>query len=563
MNRLLVLLVCLLFFCLNKAKAQTVKGPFGEAFSKRVVIKELSDPWEVTYGPDNFLWVTEAKGYRVSRIDPKNGSKTLLLDISNKKNFPRYDKIPDEVDGGKPWPQGGLMGLALHPELLTGKPYVYLAYVYHFAGADNKGDGSAPNFGGNYFTTRVVRYEYQEQKLVNPVTLCDSIPGSNDHNSGRLLIAPVAGKAYLFYTVGDMGAGQYANAGRPNHAQNKNVYEGKVLRFNLEPDTDGGTYDKWIPNDNPFNSSDQNAVWSFGHRNAQGLAYAVIEGSEKIYASEHGPFSDDEINIIEKGMNYGHPLIIGHADNNYNGLTAGVTSHSNLPGTWNTTYPLIENEQANVKSIGAKNYRNPIKTLYPLSHDFLQTVATNLKNGADKTEWLSEAPSSIEVYSSSTIPGWKNSLLIPTLKTGKLIRLKLNSKGNGITGDTITYFKAPVRYRDLALSPDGDKIYLALDSTSVTSGPSGEDPEGTTCRGCIIEFTYQNNATKGTGNIGGKDNLGQQQPSKKSLVAPKTKASDTEAGKSKSPKRAMGKEQSKAEATTSQKRKKSHGESLK
>ncbi|MCC9134827.1 PQQ-dependent sugar dehydrogenase [Pontibacter silvestris] len=506
MKQTVVLLACLLAFFYSEVEAQTAKGPLGEVFAKRVIAKELSDPWEITYGPDQFLWVTEAKGYRVSRISPADGSKTVILDLNDKKNFPRYDKIPDEIDGGKSWPQGGLMGMALHPQLQDGKPYVYLTYVYNFAGADSKGNGSLPNYGGNYYTTRIVRYEYdaEAQKLLNPLTLCDTIPGSNDHNSGRLLIAPIAGKDYLFYTVGDMGAGQYDNAGRPNHAQDKKVYEGKVLRFNLEPDNDRNPLDKWIPNDNPFN----NAVWSYGHRNAQGLAYAIVGGDSKIYSSEHGPFSDDEINIIEKGKNYGHPLVIGYDDNNYNGLAAGATSHSSLPGTWNTTYPFIENEHANVRAIGAKNYQNPIKTLYPLSNDFLKIVATKVKDDAKKTEWVSEAPSSIEVYTSTTIPGWRNSLLVPTLKTGKLIRLKLNSKGNGITGDTITYFKAPVRYRDVAISPDGGKLYLALDSTSVTSGPSEEDPEGSNCRGCIIEFTYQDSGTQGDRSKTSKSGLG-------------------------------------------------------
>jgi glucose/arabinose dehydrogenase len=143
------------------ATAQTITGPQGEVFTKRVVAKQLSDPWELTYGPDGYLWLTEAKGYRVSRLDPATGTKTVLLDLSAERQFPRYDKVPDQLDGGKPWPQGGLMGLALHPQLLQGQPYVYLAYIYRFAGANQPGKGGAPNFGGYFFTTRLVRYEYQ------------------------------------------------------------------------------------------------------------------------------------------------------------------------------------------------------------------------------------------------------------------------------------------------------------------------------------------------------------------------------------------------------------------
>jgi len=468
----------------------------GENFKVRIVSDHLADPWKVTYGPDDFLWITEARGYRVSRINPQDGSKTILLDLNSERQFPRYDKMPKDAGGGKPWPQGGLMGLALHPQLLHGKPFVYLSYLYKFAGADKDGDGCAINHGGCYFTTKIVRYRYNahQQKLTDPVTLCDTIPGSSDHNGGRLLIAPVNGKDYLFYSIGDLGAGQFNNAGRPNHAQQKNVYEGKILRFNLEPDNDAQPFDKWIPNDNPFNGITQNAVYSLGHRNPQGLYYAVVNGTGRIYESEHGPFSDDEVNIIEKGKNYGHPLIIGYADGNYDGLAAGVSNFEDVGGKWHTTYPLIVNEKENARSIGA-DYRDPLKTLYPNSHSFLVSLFNTIKAGGNE-EWPSEAPSSIAVYTSDAIPGWKNSVLLPTLKGKKLVRLKLNDSGTQIISDTINYFKADARYRDIAIAPDGKRLYLAVDSTSVSSGPSEENKQHTSYRGCILEFTYTGNTNK-------------------------------------------------------------------
>jgi PQQ-dependent dehydrogenase (s-GDH family) len=477
-------------------KAQITNGPLGERFTVRIIADKLSDPWEVTYGPDNKLWVTEAKGYRVSRIDPVTGAKTLLLDLTDQRRFPRYDKLGKQT-GNKPWPQGGLMGMALHPQLLTGKPYVYLIYVHTYNGADSNGDGCALNFGGCSFKARLVRYEYQSaaQKLVNPVVLCDTIPQSNDHNGGRLTIAPVNGKNYVFYSIGDMGAGQFNNGGRPNHAQQKNVYEGKVLRFNTEADNDKDVYNKWIPNDNPFTSAVQNAVWSYGHRNPQGITYAVVNGTGRVYSSEHGPFSDDEVNIIEKGKNYGHPLVIGYADNNYNGFAAAVSHHDSLPGKWHTTYPLIVNEKENAKAMGA-NYRDPIITLYPNSNALLKGLFDKISGGDDDQQWPSEAPSSIGVYTSNAIPGWKNSVLLPTLKGGKLIRLKLNAAGDRITGDTLNYFKSKVRYRDVAVSADGKKIYLAVDSASVSSGPSKENPTQVSYKGCIIEYSYQGNSGK-------------------------------------------------------------------
>jgi len=444
----------------NEKKAQ---------FNKRVLLTGLQDPWSIAYGPDGYLWITEAKGYTVSRINITNGTKAQVLDLN-----------PDKKFSGKPWPQGGLMGMALHPQLLSGKPFVYLAYVFRFL-------ESKPNFKGNYFQTKIVRYTWNPQKqiLINPVTICDTIPGSNDHNGGRLLIANMEGKDYLFYSIGDMGAGQFDNGNRPNRAQDVNYYEGKILRFNTEEDGDKDSIGRWIPNSNPFN----NAVWSFGHRNPQGLAAATINGDLKLFSSEHGPYSDDEVNLIEKGGNYGHPLILGYNDGNYDGLAASVSQYESLPGKWNTSYPLIKSEAENAKKLGAA-YRNPLKSFSPNDHNFLTALFNAEIAGFGKPGWPSDAPSSLSVYTSDLIPGWKNCLLIPTLKSGRLIKLKLNKAGNGIEGGEESYFESDNRYRDIAISPDGRKIYLITDRSSVTSGPTKEAPQQSTEKGAVIEFTY-------------------------------------------------------------------------
>jgi len=489
MSKFLTLIISISIFS-NCATSQTVSGPLGEIFSVRVVANKLSDPWEITYGPDQALWITESKGYLVSKINTLTGKKTILLDLTRERKFPRYDKI-GKLSGGKPWPQGGLMGLALHPGLLTGKPFVYLMYVYHYNGSKEEGNGCALNNGGCRFKGRVVRYEYSQklQKLFNPEILCDSVSQSNDHNGGRLTLAPMNGKLYLFYATGDMGAGQFGNAGQPNHAQQITSYEGKILRFNAESDGDA-EYDKWIPNDNPFNNRTQSAVWSIGHRNPQGLAFAFVNGTGHLYQSEHGPFSDDEVNIIEKAKNYGHPLIIGYADGNYNGLAASTSNKDSLSGKWHTTYPLIVSEERNAKTLGS-SYQDPILTLYPNSNTFLTALYNKRVKGNEDQQWPSEAPSSIMVYTSNVISGWHNSLLLPTLKGNKLIRLKLNKNGTQVIGDTISYFRNKVRYRDVAVSGDGKKIYLAIDSTSVSSNPAKENPEKIYNPGSILEFTYQ------------------------------------------------------------------------
>jgi PQQ-dependent dehydrogenase (s-GDH family) len=377
------------------------------------------------------------------------------------------------------------MGMALHPQLLQGQPYVYLAYVYRFL-------GSKANLGGNYFRTKIVRYTYDvtAQTLNSPATVCDTLPGSTDHNGGRLLIATINKRNYLFYSVGDMGAGQFDNAARPSNAQNVQSYEGKILRFNIQPDADPDTVAAWIPNDNPFNSqTKQSAVYSYGHRNPQGLAYNLNNHSF-IYTAEHGPFSDDEINRIEAGKNYGHPLVIGYNDDNYNGLSAGVTNHLQVAGKWHSSSPFIVSESANAKSLGNR-YRDPIKSFNPSRNSFLQNIFKATRAGAEpKPEWPSIAPSSIELYTSDVIPGWRNSLLITTLKTGSLIRLQLNESGKAVKDEALTYFQSSNRYRDIAISPDGNKIYLITDFSSVTSGPTKEDPQSSSQKGAILEFTF-------------------------------------------------------------------------
>ncbi|QRR00716.1 PQQ-dependent sugar dehydrogenase [Dyadobacter sandarakinus] len=462
----------------------------GEKFEKRIIAKGTSDPWEIVFGPDQHLWVTESKDYRVLRIEPASGSKDVLIDLSSEKSFPNYDQLSDSIDGGKPMPQGGLMGMALHPGLLHEKPFVYLAFVYDFEGKDRPGDGQDPRDHGYHFKTKIVRctYNFQSRKLENPETICDKISGSNDHNGGRLLISKVNGKDYLFYSVGDMGAGQFKNAGRANHAQETDVYEGKVLRFNTEPDKDTDRDDAWIPDDNPFNRRRQNAVWSLGHRNPQGLAAMQVNGSEVIYSSEHGPFSDDEINIIKGGRNYGHPLVIGYADGNYDGLSAGVTDKDSLPGKWNTTYPFITSEKQNAGKL--KNFEPPLKSFYPTDNKQLLSFADTIRAGKKSPDWPSLAPSGIDTYPYDAIPGWKNSLLITSLKQGKIVRIKLDAGGTRVQEEK-DYFTNKVRYRDVAVSADGTKIYLITDKSAVTSGPSGENPEESKEQGAIIEFTYK------------------------------------------------------------------------
>jgi PQQ-dependent dehydrogenase (s-GDH family) len=405
-----------------------------ETFTQRTILANQRMPHDLVYGPDNNIWFTERFAGTVSFVNPVTKVKTTVLSLGS---------AMVRVNG-----QDGLMGLALHPLFNSGSPYVYISYTYASSSLTVR-------------KTRIERYTYNfsTQLLEAPVTVLQDIPGSNDHNSARIAIGP---DLKLYYSVGDMGAGQFDNINRPTNAQNLNVYEGKILRLNTEPDALGS----FIPGDNPFTNAGQpTAVYTLGHRNPQGLVWGKVNGVDILYSDEHGPFSDDEINIIENGRNYGWPNVIGWCDGNYNGRTTGGYT--------------IVNEQANCAAL---NVKEPLRSLFPV---------TNPPSGGDNMLWPSVAPSGADFYGSDAIPNWQNSLLITNLKKGTVSRYKLSNDGQVIISDTIHYFRGLGRFRDVVVSPDGMKIYVACDSSGATSGPTGGTTATPANPGSILEFTYE------------------------------------------------------------------------
>ena len=482
-------------------KETTLYGTVDDVLGSPYPAGNLNNPWELTYGSDGYLWVTEGKGYTIKRIDPNSGIATTMVDLSNTASgwlTPAEHTTFNRVFAStqNPWPQGGMMGLAVHPQFKdsTNKKFVYVGYVH-----SANGGSSGP---GYLFTTKIVRFEYDtiNNKLYRPLSICDTIRGSDDHNSGRMIIAPVDGVNYLFYAVGDMGTGNYNNKTRTNKSQNSASYEGKILRFNLEPDSDADLFDRWIPDstgnhNNPFNGATQNAVYTTGIRNNQGFAYNPI--TNKLYGSEHGMFADDEINIIERGKNYGHPLVEGYADGNYNGAKPGSSS--------GTSYVVIANEVTNATTIGT-DFRGPLYSLYPAPNGPAGTPNTilNIYNSTTgdpaSNANTSIAQSGLDVYYSSFIPGWKNSLLTASMKKAKIFRLKLNATGDLVLptppgsatplNDTVGLFWSLNRYRDLTISPDGRTIFASIDRDQTTSGPTSGSPQPSLCPGCIKKFEF-------------------------------------------------------------------------
>lgn len=250
MKKWILLLVLFFYFCATEAQNTFVVG--ADTLTDRVVTTNLHVPWELIWGADNYIWMTERDGV-ISRVDPVTGNKNVILQLAD----------VEEVQ------ESGLLGMCLHPNFAD-TPQVFIVYTYNHAVLGT--------------TEKVMRYTYTGGLLTNPVKLIDSIEGANIHNGSRLLISA---DRKLFISTGDAATG--------SRAQDTNLVNGKILRINL----DGS-----IPADNPYANK---PIWSIGHRNAQGLIIA----NGVMYSSEHGPTSDDEFNIIEKKRNYGWPTVAG------------------------------------------------------------------------------------------------------------------------------------------------------------------------------------------------------------------------------------------------------------
>jgi aldose sugar dehydrogenase len=259
-----------------------------------------------------------------------------------------------------------LLGMVQHPDFLTNGLF-YVVYNYTKNGT---------------YTEKVVQFTFSNNAVANPVIILDNIPAASIHNGSRMLITAEAAPK-LFITTGDAN-----NTGLP---QNTGSLSGKVLRLNL----DGS-----IPADNPVAG---NPYWSYGHRNAQGLVMV----NNTLYSSEHGPNIEDEVNIIEKGRNFGWPNVNGPCDG------AEIT--------W-------------------CNANNPKAPLWSTGNVTLALCG-------------------IDYYNGDRIPQWKNSILLTTLKNATLYQLQLSVDGQTVTGSKQYFRNSWGRLRDICISPAG-RVYL-------------------------------------------------------------------------------------------------------
>jgi PQQ-dependent dehydrogenase (s-GDH family) len=439
--------------------ALCVTGSAQSPFTFRVVAAGLSSPWEVTWGPDGQLWVTERIARRVVRIDPASGAVRPAVTIAES-----YD--PDRT-----WHEG-LLGLALHPDLLkaTGSDYVYVAYTYD---ADPGPDMS------RRLKIRRFTYDASSQTLTAPIDVLANLPAGTDHAGGRLVIGP---DRKLYLSRGDHGANWLSNYCLPNSAQllptaaqvtarDWSTYGGKILRINLD-----GT----IPADNPLLNGVRSHVYSYGHRNPQGLQFGP---TGRLYSSEHGPGTDDELNLIEAGGNYGWPYVAGYRDDrSYVFLDwshpTGVTCASLTFDEFSAPPSVPRYRESEWKG----TFTAPMRAFFTVPEGY------DIKASGGKTI----AAGGVEVYSSAAIPGWANSILLPGLTMGRVYRIKLSADGRTAVGESEELFRAANRYRDLTVSPDGRTVYLATDSNGYgrTTDPSGASVSTFANPGAIVAFSY-------------------------------------------------------------------------
>jgi PQQ-dependent dehydrogenase (s-GDH family) len=429
-----------------------VVGP--EAFTLRVVASALDNPWDLAWGPDGQLWVTERTGFRVTRLDPADGSRRIALTLTD---------VYQSVE------QDGLMGIAFRGDA------AFLAYTY---------DRDPGPDVVRRIRIRRYRYDRGTGTLIAPVTVLDDMPAHDDHGGGRLLVGP---DAKLYLSRGDQGSNFLANYCNPNRAQDVptadevsrrdwSTYQGKILRMNL----DGS-----IPADNPQFAGVRSHIYAIGLRNTQGLVFGP---GGLLYGSDHGPSTDDELNVIESGRNYGWPNVAGFKDDRayvYGNWSASAPAPCRTLKFDTASIPASV-PQTKESAWTAPNFAPPLITFFTVENDY--------DFRANGTATI--APAGIDLYTSRTIPGWASSILITGLRGGGMYRTKLGAGGRTVTGSPLEYFRTANRYRDVLVSPDGGRIYLSTDSSGITAGVDGTRTNQLGHPGAVLEFTYSQKAAK-------------------------------------------------------------------
>ena len=290
-----------------------------QGISVEPVVTKLKVPWDFAFAPDGDLFVTE----RVGRILQVDGG---VADVIAQPDAVVDASAIDPGDEGGWWSTGGedgLLGTAVHPSY-PDEPYVYAYYTYR--------DEEAP--AGQY--NRVVRYDVTAEDVTGTEeTIVDGIASEQYHNGGRIAFGPLD---RLWITCGD--------GGQPERSADPSFLGGKVLRVLPDGEPAPG---------NPEWDGGDRRVFTVGHRNPQGVTW-LPDGTPVV--TEHGPGGHDEVNVLERGADYGWP------------------------------------DARNAEQYRDTDYHRPV---------------VNTGNGT----W---APSGCTFYTGETVPAWRNRLIVGTLR---------------------------------------------------------------------------------------------------------------------------------------------------
>jgi glucose/arabinose dehydrogenase len=324
----------------------------------------LNSPWGMVFLPNGDMLVNDREG--------------KMIRIKDGKKIAEIQGVPEVQAVG----QGGLLDLRLHPDY-SKNGWIYFAY-----------SSCSVNEEAGWNTT-LMRARIKDNNLIDKQLLFKAMPDTKagQHLGGRITFD---GKGHLFLSCGERGKGE--------NAQDLSNDCGKIHRLN-----DDGT----IPADNPFvnQAGAKQSIWSYGHRNAQGLIYNTETGI--LWETEHGPKGGDELNIIQRGKNYGWPVI-----------SFGI----NYDGT------ILTKDTAKI------GMEQPISYWVP-----------------------SIAPSGMAFVKGNRYKGWEGNILVGSLRFMYLVRCEM--KGNTVTHKEIL-FPNIGRLRDVEMSPDGF-IYISVESPGI------------------------------------------------------------------------------------------------
>jgi len=353
-----------LFFAFNSCEDD--RSDKKVVVEKNVILESLSDnlnkPWGMAFLPDSSILITERSGSIYHYISSSNSSQGQM-DIVN--------GVPQVIATG----QGGMLDIVVHPNYVDNKLIFFTASY----GTTNK------------FSTVLFRAEFLAGQLSNVKKIFQAVDynnTSNKHFGSRIVIDS---DGFIFVGLGD----RYYDR---DYAQNLSYHNGKVIRIKDNGD---------IPGDNPFVSmpNAKPEIWSYGHRNIQGLAIHPV--TNELWSHEHGPKGGDEINIIKKGTNYGWPLATFGID--YDGSI--ISKDTTLAGAEDPIY-----------------YWNP-----------------------------SIAPCGMNFYNSDVMPQWKGNLFLGAL-AGKHLN-KITIENNKIV-DEQRLFQGLGRFRQAIEGPEGYLYFI-------------------------------------------------------------------------------------------------------